>query len=465
MRNCTRIATQNSPKPVSTAGTGVSRPTRPSEPDSPNAVVNALVIQKTAVIAGTVERNPAALSGLVRALIDTGERWQAAMGTRWAGGASLSTMSHRVPVRPVGHDDDMTAERPAPPAEGLDIPVLLARTEELLLGGERLFTRAQVCERAGVPLDAGRVVWRALGFATTGDDQVVFTEADVDALRTVRELVSGGTVTAEDVAAIARLMGQSMYRLASTEGQFLLERVLSDPGALASEDSALELVRRLSGAVASLQDYVWRRQIASFLERVVARASEEGAGGTRGAGGADGTDGTGRTVTVVGFADMAGFTSRTRTSSEAQLRDLLAAFESLTADAVAAHGGRVVKTIGDEVLFTAEEPAAGALLALDLRDAASASVIVPELRIGLAAGPVVTRLGDVFGATVNIASRLTSLARPGWTLVDRGMADALAGDERFALRPRRPESVRGYHHLRQWRLQRPQESGHSRRRR
>ena len=61
---------------------------------------------------------------------------------------------------------------------------------------------------------------------------------------------------------------------------------------------------------------------------------------------------------------------------------------------------------------------------------------------------MVSRLGDVYGSTVNIASRLTSICRPGWVLIDRVMAEELRDDARFALKPRRPESVRGYHHLR-----------------
>jgi adenylate cyclase len=113
-----------------------------------------------------------------------------------------------------------------------------------------------------------------------------------------------------------------------------------------------------------------------------------------------------------------------------------------------------VKTIGDEVLFELEDPAAAAEIALDLIDAAQADERLPDLRVGLSYGPVVSRLGDVFGATVNIASRLTSAARPGWVLVDREMQAALAGDPRFSLKPRRPESVRGYHHLYRWRLRR-----------
>jgi hypothetical protein len=70
----------------------------------------------------------------------------------------------------------------------------------------------------------------------------------------------------------------------------------------------------------------------------------------------------------------------------------------------------------------------------------------------------------VYGSTVNIASRLTTICRPGWVLVDRVMAEELRDDERFALRPRRPESVRGYHHLRQWRLRAADEPRPSRHR-
>jgi adenylate cyclase len=76
------------------------------------------------------------------------------------------------------------------------------------------------------------------------------------------------------------------------------------------------------------------------------------------------------------------------------------------------------------------------------------------LRGGLAYGPVVSRLGDVYGSTVNIASRLTSIARAGAILVDRDLHDALADDPRFRLKSRRPESVRGFQHLHPWRLRR-----------
>jgi adenylate cyclase len=156
----------------------------------------------------------------------------------------------------------------------------------------------------------------------------------------------------------------------------------------------------------------------------------------------------------IGFADMSRFTSWTRKVSETQLSTALEWFESMSTEIVGQHGGRIVKTIGDEVLFQVDEPADAAEIALQLVESADGQRDVPELRAGLAYGPVVTRLGDVYGSTVNIASRLTSLAKPGWVLVDRGMHDRVEGDPRFQLRARRPEAVRGFHHLHNYRLRR-----------
>ena len=157
---------------------------------------------------------------------------------------------------------------------------------------------------------------------------------------------------------------------------------------------------------------------------------------------------------AVGFADMAGFTTFTRNSSEADLRDVLGAFETLATEVIGSNRGQIVKTIGDEVLFVADDPADAAEIAVGLIEAAEADDTLPQMRAGVAFGPVVSRLGDVFGQTVNIASRLTSIARTGAVLVDEGMHDAVADDERFRLSALRPVSVRGYHHLRSWRLRR-----------
>ena len=88
--------------------------------------------------------------------------------------------------------------------------------------------------------------------------------------------------------------------------------------------------------------------------------------------------------------------------SERQLAVLVQRFERLASDVVTTHGGRVIKTVGDEVLFIHTDPAAAAAIALDLVEAMSEDDVLPEVRVGMAWGSVVSRLGDVFGVTVDV---------------------------------------------------------------
>jgi adenylate cyclase len=128
-------------------------------------------------------------------------------------------------------------------------------------------------------------------------------------------------------------------------------------------------------------------------------------------------------------------------------------FESLTADLVARHHGRVVKTVGDGVLFTCTTAEDAVEIGLRLPEEWAAADR-PPLRVGAAFGPVLTRLGDVYSPVVNLASRLTSLARPGTLLVDQDLARLLRGRRRYRVRPLRRVSVRGYDHLQPWLVRR-----------
>jgi adenylate cyclase len=92
-------------------------------------------------------------------------------------------------------------------------------------------------------------------------------------------------------------------------------------------------------------------------------------------------------------------------------------------------------------------------IALDLPDVWDADER-PQLRVGAAYGEVLTRLGDVYSPVVNLASRLTSVARPGTVLVDRELADELRGLPGYKVRPLRRVSVRGYDHLQPWLVRR-----------
>jgi adenylate cyclase len=309
-----------------------------------------------------------------------------------------------------------------------------ADLERELLGGERRWTRQQVSERSGVPYEHANALWRALGFADVGEDVVAFTDRDVWALQTVDRLGAEGWLDEAAQIAMTRALGQSLARLA--EWQLAATGSMID--ADATEVQALERATELVPVVEDLIGYVWRRHLAAVSGRLLAASSEDLAA----------------TAMTVGFADLVGFTSLTREIDESGLAALVESFESQASDVIAEAGGRVVKTVGDEVMFVADDPGAGADIGLRLSEEVGGKADLPELRVGLACGPVVSRMGDVYGEPANVAARLTTLARPGSVLVDRHLADALADDDRWRLRRVAPRPVRGYSMLAPYRLRR-----------
>jgi adenylate cyclase len=311
--------------------------------------------------------------------------------------------------------------------------------EELILGGPRRYTRQQVSDEAGLDLDTGRRLWRALGFAETADDEVLFTERDLEAVRLMTRLTDAGVLEPDVREAVARAMAQSLSRLAEWQVGMLI-RVIEEQRGEVTPDGSRDVAAAVLPALEELQSYVWRRHLAAAVRRMVVTAGTGEEPGTW--------------PLVVGFADMVGFTRTTRRRSTAELSEMIERFGATTTEVIADGHGRIVKTVGDEVLFVADTAADGAGIALALQDSVRAEPALPELRIGLAAGPVLVRYGDVYGEVVNIAARLTAHARPGSVLADRGMADALAGDPRFTLRPLRSVAMRGYRHLHPWLLER-----------
>jgi len=311
------------------------------------------------------------------------------------------------------------------------------RVEELIMGGPRRYTRNQLLEESGMDPEMMVQLWRSLGFAEVPDDEVVFTEGDRAALRQLETLRMAGLIPAEVENAVARSVGQAMAGLADWQIEMLYQLV--DYGHRGvDEGEMLDLAERVIPLFEQMQGYVWRRHLAAAAGRLLAVMPGESKT---------------RTLTV-GFADLVGFTRATRRLSPAELTTLIGDFQGIAAQVVAACRGRVVKTVGDEVLFVADTPEDGVEIALQLADQLAETPALPQLHIGLAVGEVVARFGDVFGEAVNIAARLTTHARPGRILVDRNLAAALEHDSRFQLRTRRPLAVRGYRHLQQWELTR-----------
>ena len=327
---------------------------------------------------------------------------------------------------------------------GLDVGDEVARAmEAFLLGAEPSLTRVQVAERAGVPLELAVQLWHQLGFPHRGDDDVAFAESDVEALRLTSDLVRLGILPPESQAALVRTWGRSYARLAEWQITLLAGVAVEggDPGT-ALTDLATDVLPR----VEALQTYVWRRHLASAAQHLLGDAS---------------TLSSAESQLSVCFVDIVGYTTQSRSLDGAELVEWVDRFEQDTTTLVVDHGGQVIKTIGDEVLFTVADPAAAVEIALAL--AARGDDVddpFPAVRAGVAHGAVVRRLGDVFGSTVNAASRLTSAARPGSVLVDAGVHDALTADAEDdagaepAWRWRRLRRVpaKGFDHLEAWRI-------------
>jgi len=236
--------------------------------------------------------------------------------------------------------------------------------------------------------------------------------------------------------AVARATAQSMSRLAEWQVG-MLERLMESSGAPSHPEQTLQAAREVLPVLEELQSYVWRRHLAAAVVRMPASPAADG-----------------RECLVVGVADVIGFTRATRRRSTAELAGMIERFGSSTTEVIAEGRGRIVKTIGDEVLFVAHTVGDGAAIALALQDRVRTEPALPPLRIGLAVGSVLVRDGDVHGEVVNTAARLTGHARPDTVLVDREAAEALAVDARFALRPLRPVAVPDDRRLYPWVLER-----------
>ena len=329
---------------------------------------------------------------------------------------------------------DAPGEVPGPAADAR------GALEQLLLGGPRRYTRLQVADLAGMPQERTRRLWRALGFPDAGDDDVVFTYADVAALHALSALIESGFVDRETEASIVRAVGLSLSRLADWQTDMLagvLPGTGPDGGPVdASPGDVVAAAGTLLPLLREIQDYAWRRHLAANTDRLFAAP-----------------EGGDRRALAVGFADLVGYTFRSRGMGGGELGAMVEDFESTATEIIARHAGRVVKTVGDGVLYTAASAVDGVEIALELPDAWAAEER-PALRVGVAYGTVLTRLGDVYSPVVNLASRLTSLARPGTVLADRELVRQLRGMRAYRVRPLHRVSVRGYEGLQPWSVRR-----------
>ena len=157
---------------------------------------------------------------------------------------------------------------------------------------------------------------------------------------------------------------------------------------------------------------------------------------------------------AVGFADMVGFTMLSQHLGDEELAAVVARFEELAHDTVVALGGRVVKMIGDEVMFVVQSASGAAQIGLSLAEAYAGDDLLSDVRVALAIGPVLVKDGDFYGPVVNLASRLVNVAHPGTVLISDEFKAALddEGDTEFDTRPLRTRTLKDLGRVQMWKL-------------
>jgi len=307
-------------------------------------------------------------------------------------------------------------------ADGVTLDELTAAVAEdrlALLPIERVFgahyTAKEIEERTGLPASLMVRVRRALGLVEPSADDRAFSEEDLAAAGAIKLALDLG-ISEESVIELTRVLGEGMARFAATAADIFGDTFLH-PGDT-ERDVALRyaaMAQQLTPATTPMLEAALTSHVRESARRgIIGRAERE-----RGQLSAE-------EDTVVCFVDLVGFTSLGAHVGAEELGTVATTLSELAAE-VARPPIRLVKTIGDAAMFVSRDVAPMVEAALGLVAAAEAAEL-PSLRAGLALGPAFSRAGDWYGNTVNLASRVTGVARPGSVLATQEVRDAAADD-------------------------------------
>ncbi|MGJ9413470.1 adenylate/guanylate cyclase domain-containing protein [Aeromicrobium sp. CF4.19] len=301
----------------------------------------------------------------------------------------------------------------------------------LILGEEQCLTGSEVTDKGGLTVEQGERLWRALGFPNAGDAPA-YGDRDVEAIALIAATLEGGLLDESTVFRLTRALGQTMAKLADWQVATIVDQVEADVAhgrARSRLEAAVTVAQQAGPDFEALLLYAWRRHLAAAAARLEALGAVDAE--------------LLSTTMTVGFADLSRFTAMSNTIDQASLGALVEEFENRCTDVVTAYGGRVIKALGDAVLFVNRDPAAGVSTALEVVQNIGARESLPDVRVALATGSVVSRLGDVFGPPVNLAARLSHVARSNRVLVDEATAAGL-GDGEFEMRSLPARPLRGF---------------------
>jgi adenylate cyclase len=291
----------------------------------------------------------------------------------------------------------------------------LLPAEQTLAGDGPRYTPREVADISGVDLDLLERSTAALGGPHHDPDEPSLTQADIQAALAVKAFRDAG-LPEDGMLQVTRTIGMSTARIADANRE-LIARTLMRPG-----DNESDLALRFAAAAEQLLPLIGPILVYALQVHTLERVRRDVIGAADLASGE--IDGAVR-VTVC-FADLVGFTKLGERIAVAELGLVAERLEEL-ASAVAEPPVRLVKLIGDAAMLVSTEPAPMITAALRLVEAAEQEQEFPLLRAGIAHGSALARTGDYYGRPVNLASRITAIARPGSVLLD-ATAKQAAGD-------------------------------------
>ncbi|MEO6857479.1 MAG: adenylate cyclase regulatory domain-containing protein, partial [Solirubrobacteraceae bacterium] len=278
---------------------------------------------------------------------------------------------------------------------------------------EGTYTAEEIEERTGLPVSTMLRIRRLQGLPRPDPDDRVFSDEDVEAARSTKMFLDAG-FDEERIVEITRVLGEGMGRLAATITASFVETFLEAGDS--ENDVALRfatLAEQLTPATAPILVAGFKAHLRDSVRRGMLSRDDLEAG-----------DLAGSQDLAVCFADLVGFT---RLGGQVEVRELGTVAGELARQAASLTEPpvRLIKTIGDAAMFVSPDAASLIGVALDLVEFFEDQEL-PSLRAGIAFGPAFVRAGDYYGNSVNLASRVTGVARPGTVLCTEEIHDAAA---------------------------------------
>ena len=296
---------------------------------------------------------------------------------------------------------------------------------DLVLAKGAVLSAADLAARAGVRVEVVLSLWRTLGVIVPDEDRPMFSDRDAEFTTFILQTNPVGSHGDE----LLRVLGSSLTRVAEAAVAVYVQTVEPEMD-LPDVDIAVwaKEMADVTAAAMRLGDSMGTIFSHHMRDAILRQRAAQ-------------SDVADRSLhrLAVGFIDLVGFTPLSLRTSPAKLLGLISQFEAKAFEVASGHNGRIVKHIGDEVMFVALDPDAGCAIARDITAAYSEGI---EPRGGLAFGDVITRHGDYYGTVVNLASRLAELAVPGEVLVNGSVATSAS--KQFAFRPAGRRLLKGF---------------------